>query len=797
MSFQKTLMRGVTGAALLLAADGLIASGALAQIDEIIVTARKREESLQDVPISVTAFDQKRIDQIAAKTLRDFDGLIPNVQLGQTTAAAQGGAITFRGQGYADVEKTQNPPVGVIVDGLFLGTNTGQLIDAFDIERIEFLRGPQGVLFGKNTTGGVINVKRSQPTGEWGVKGTASYGSFDEAVVRGLVNAPIVEDKLALKVGATLRQRDGYYDNLSTGDDIGDVDYNAITGSLLFTPIEDLEILFTYDRIRDKSDIQPNDSLFLDNLSGNSLSDGVTNLNPFKTASNFNVPFEFEVDQFILEGNWDTPVGTFTSITAYVDSNDVVFQDFDAGDESVFNLPFKRLHTIRDQSYEQFTQELRLNGDVFEDRLNYTLGFYYYDHEIELFQNTDQITVLRPELLGLGSCAAGLLPVDPLAPSAPIPFVAPSGEFCQLANNIDQVSGEENDAIAFFGSLDFKVTEKLTLSLGARHTSEDKESPGSVFASNVVPGLAQTVAAAETGIDQTTYKIGLDYQVTDDILAFFSYTDGGFRSGGISIRAVIPEHQIYGPETVDHYEGGFKTEFFDNRLRLNVAGFFTEVEGEQFNTVLQGAAFLPGTSTLINNIESTDIWGAEAEFTAQVHEFVQLRGSFGWLDFERQGSLPCERVANVGTASCPVAGTPLSFDGSDRTRSPEFTYAIGSVVTYPIGPGELIGSLDWKYQDDHFLVVSSTGGEQVLQEGYGLLDVNLTYAFDFKDSNLKVSFQGKNLTDKEYLVNALSFGGVDPLAAIAGGSPQLGIGGTGFAGFGAPRTFVGQISVEF
>ena len=755
---------------------------ALAQIDEIIVYSRKREESLQSVPIAVTAFDEARIDQIKPKTLRDFDGLIPNVQIGQTTAVGRGGAIFFRGQGYADVEKTQNPPVGVIVDGVFFGTNTGQLIDAFDIESIEFLRGPQGVLFGKNTTGGAINVRRTRPTGELGFKGSAAYGNYQTRIFKGVFNAPIVEDKLALKVGGTIRRSNGFYTNIATGDEDGGINYRSMNVALKWDPIQDVEVLVQWDRQIDTSRIQPNDNLFLDGLTAPAIPiPAPIALNPFNTAADFVSPIDFRTDIISAEVNWDSPIGRFTSITAYMDSEDLVFQDFDASNESAPVFPLFELETIRDQAYQQFTQEVRLDGSTLEDRLDYTLGFYYYEHSVNLRQDTNNRGALPPGVLGAGSCATvPALLGGPLTQLFASPF-----ELCQTSNaQTTQLSGEDNEAWALFASLSYALTDQIKLNGGIRYTDEDKSSPDSSFILNSgfsPAGTSQLLTGSSQSFSNTTYKVGIEYQHTDDLLGYFNYTNGGFRSGGISIRAVIPEHQLYGPEEVNSFEGGFKSEWFDRRVRFNAAGFFTRVSNEQFTSVIfDPVAFLPGTSTLVNNVDEVRLWGAEAEGTAQVHDFVTLRGSFGWLDFTREGSLPCLRTSTAATCAARM-NAPFDLTGTNRTRSPRFTYSLGGVVSMPIGPGQLTGSLDYKFIDDHFLVVAATGGEEIEQKGYGLFDMAVSYDWEVNGVELGASIIGKNLGNEVYLVNALS-----------GGFP-----GSGFGGFGDPRTFLGEVSIKF
>ncbi|NBC22313.1 MAG: TonB-dependent receptor plug domain-containing protein, partial [Gammaproteobacteria bacterium] len=206
-------------------------------IEEIIVTSQRRAESLQEVPVAVTAFQQEDIERISPRTLRDLDAMAPNVRIGMVTAAPGQGAIFIRGLGYADAENNQPPAVGVIIDGIYQGTNTGQLIDTFDVEQIEINRGPQGVLYGKNTTGGTIVVKRAQPRfNEFGIDVAGQLGTEDERIAKAKVNVPLVDDMLAMKLGVIHKERDGFFDNVTRGGDAGAQEYDAVTFALKYQP---------------------------------------------------------------------------------------------------------------------------------------------------------------------------------------------------------------------------------------------------------------------------------------------------------------------------------------------------------------------------------------------------------------------------------------------------------------------------------------------------------------------------------------------------------------------------------
>ncbi|MDC0068858.1 TonB-dependent receptor plug domain-containing protein [Gammaproteobacteria bacterium] len=366
----------------------LLAEESSRAIEEIVVTSRRRDESVQDVPLSVTAFGEERIEQLKPTTLRDFDGLAPNVYIGMNTAGPGASALYIRGVGYADIEKSQSPQVGVIVDGIQMGSSTGQLIDVFDVESIEINRGPQGVLFGKNTIGGNIVVNRVRPQfNDFGLATSVELGNYDSQNVKARVNIPLIEDKLALKVGAIVRERDGYYDNLTLGQTAGDVDFKSYTMSLRWAPNDNFEATLTYDNIDDSSQIPPQDPRF----------DGD---DPFINLADKEEPTTYEVDQVSLRANWDINENlTLHSITGWHEGFDEVNQDFDGAAINGGASPFAQLHTLRSQDFEMFTQELRLSGSI-GDNLDFMVGYYYYDSELDFQQLTNNVLQIPFGLAG-------------------------------------------------------------------------------------------------------------------------------------------------------------------------------------------------------------------------------------------------------------------------------------------------------------------------------------------------------------------------------------------------------------
>ncbi len=765
---------GLVSAAAILSADVLLSVPAVAQIDEIIVTARKREESLQTVPLSVTAFTSEQIQQIAPRTLQDLDGFSPNVFIGQQTAVPGGGAIYIRGEGYSDVEKTQNPSVGVILDDVFLGVNTGQLIDAFDIQSLEINRGPQGVLFGKNTTGGVLRAQRSRPTGEFGFKASGAYGSDDEYRFRVIGNAPIVEDKVALKLGGTINRREGYTDNIFLQVDEGYVDYMSATAELLITPVEELEILFGFDFIEDRSGLLPVEQ----------ITDGDQ---PYISHADFGNNAQYDAKLYRAKVEWDSPVGVFTSISAFLDTSDRALQDFDGSNfidpnapVSLFErqglaipaiaggpVPGLQLHTDRIQEYDQFTQEIRWNETFFDDRLDVLIGGFYYWHEVNLRQFSDQFND------GVYQAIAA--------------FTMTPALFQGFES--DQISSEENKAYSVFGSVIVDITETLSLSAGFRHIHEEKEQ-NSQFDSLLTPGIDTIVPRTEDSWNYTTPKVGLDWQATEDILLYGFYAQG-FRSGGISIRGVPApaegvnaEDLVYEPEIVKTWEFGVKSQWFEDQLRLNISGFITNREDSQTNLVsFRPSGAVPATNTVIANVDRVDVSGIEVEMLA-VPEMIpglSVGATYGWLTGKSQpDELPLGFFGlDPTTSACPnpdLVNLTCLGSSAGLTRSPE--HQVGANVSYtrPLGIGEVNVSANWFYRSE----IEWIAGIQVQgnrEPGYHVVNGGISYAFETNGVDVRAAFTGKNIFDERYRAAAL---------------PTI-----DFQSWEAPRTWLFELAVAY
>ncbi|MBM4384559.1 MAG: TonB-dependent receptor [Deltaproteobacteria bacterium] len=768
-------------------------------VEEIVVTSRLREESIQEVPISVSAFGSEAIKAIAPSTLRDFDQLAPNVFIGNNIAGPSAGAIYIRGLGYADIEKTQTSNVGVVVDGVFLPSNTGQLVDTFDIEQITVNRGPQAVLFGRNTSAGTIVIRRGQPKlGEYEARFAANYGNYDgegdgnQYGVQGVVNVPLNEETLALRGGVTYKKSDGFWRNSFTGEDRGGLDYTAVALKLLFQPTEDFSATLSYDWIRDRGDIPPQDA----------LSDGD---NPWINRSDRS-PKEaqfYDLSLPALEINWETDFGTFTSISAYWNSRDLVLQDFDGGFFNAANPllsdpnePFARLHTRRHQFFDVFSQELRFAGDLMDGRLQYAAGFYFTDEDIDFQQKSEIILQVGVGLPFLG--AAGLCPaIVPTWRNGPESLAVPGTQICVFPPTYTvQTSGQDTKSYGVFGSLGFDVFEWWNVSAGLRWIKEKKD-----FRSRFAP-LAPDITGTEGSpfitvpdvsdswddvVFEASTRVDVGELLSSDtpMQVYYRYAEG-FRSGGFSMRATDPLRAPFDPEDTTAHELGFKSELFDGRFTFNVAGFFTKLEGAQFSSIIT-IPTPPGTNTLILNHGTTELYGAELETSFNITEDLRTYFTFGYQAGELLDSLqnpqdlpdptnqnfPRPPGPPIDVACFPAGPQPCSRSGFELFRQPKFAWTLGLSYGLDLGPGRASADVRWKRTDEY--VLGAFGGTPLFQSKYDMFETNLAYTWNWGEREVRAAFVGKNLANEKY---------IDLILFLGAG---------GFQNWGAPR----YLGVEF
>jgi iron complex outermembrane receptor protein len=750
-------------------------------IEEIVVTSRRAEEQIQNVPVAVSAFTQQDLQRLAPYTLADMDGLMPNVSIQQQTAGPSMGAIFIRGIGSADVEKTTPPQVGVVVDGIFMATNTGQLIDMFDVDQMEVNRGPQGVLYGKNTTGGTIVVRRTQPQfNDFSAKVSAEGGTYNEQVYKGRVNIPLVTDTLALKLAAMSDKRDGVYQDTTRRAEDGNIDYQTYSASLKWQPVEAVTATLWYDNINDN---------------GNYGIPNTPYISPkaFKTQANLKQPVKYDVDEYGLNVQMDLGDGmTLESITGFVDSKDITQQDFDNSTLATLAIPLPQLHTLRNQDMSQTSEELRLSGPL-TDRWRYTVGALYYNTSLDFRQGTNQ--VLQLPLAGF--LPPGFPPPPPGTPCSafglhPNPIPAVGDALCQTDGiGSYQRTNQQDLSKALYGAINWQVLDQLELSAGLRRIEQSIDWHGAFYPAAIPAGSIEPPQGATGPVqapfpidssddwDKTIFEGSATYTFAEDHMVYARFSQG-FRSGGFSNRGNDPRFISFGPESANAGEIGTKNEFFDHRVQFNVTEFYTVVQDAQFGSILTTNGVPPGTNTIVNNAGGdVKTWGTEVQAAWLINDLFSIVATYGYQDnkvdkfqissevvpYTADGS-GCNPLTNGGP--CPT----VTLGGEALARAPKWNYSVQGIYTQNFGPYNVSLSVVGHGQDDSILVGGATAAAAVTQKAYSLVDMRAAVQWSMEDNrSLRLSLIGKNLNDKEYITEALP------------------LGNGGFEGWGTPRTW--------
>lgn len=678
-------------------------------IQEVIVTARRRDESLHDTPLAVTSVAVAALEAKNAVNLGDLQGQVPNLLITPQNSGAAAANLSMRGLTFADVEKSFDPTVAVVLDGVFLGTSTGQFLDFFDIADLEVLRGPQGTLFGRNTIGGVINITRTRPTGELGGKLEVSYGRFGTVAARGVFNTPITES-LAAKLFYFDSRTSSYYHNGVTGEAVGGNHNQNFGAALLFDPKgTGFDALLTLEKQIQNFDLV-NSNLTLSTEAFGALEQPIA-LNR-NTSSDlytvFNTPGHgvYRAPAATLQMNYALEGVKLTSITGYRKSDEDQGQDFDAASAALlpgleFLAPLYFAHRI--QSFHQFSEELRASGNIIST-LDYVVGAYYYDSAYTLTQYTN--------ITGTG-------------------FGRP------------QVVSGTARSIAGFADFDWQFYDKWRLNFGGRYTHDRKS------LNNFDPDF---LGAPSASFGKFTPKVGIDWRPTTDYMVYASWSVGE-RSGGFSNRAAteFSTNTPFQPETVDSTEVGVKTKFFDNRLSVDLAFFDAKYKHMQQNTTVSGGA--TGNQTIVSNVGSAVIRGVELEIAARPTQDLTLSGSLGTLSSHFNGFVTLAPVNGVLT--------PYDYSANNLIYNPSVTLALGANYRVPVSWGDVRANLGYRHIASYDQQIS-IGPTTVAPDGtiivhgndprvraapQDLVDASLTTAFDVDKARVHLTLYGRNLTN--------------------------------------------------
>lgn len=706
------------------------------ELETLVVTGRLRRvsESIQDIPQSVSLVTAEQLDSIGAVTIEELETLTPNLVVDDNGSGAGAAGISLRGLSFEDVEKSQEPTVSVIIDGVTNATNTGLLSNTFDFEKVEVFRGPQGTLFGRNTIGGAINIKRTRPTGETGFRAEVTSGSFGRQEISAVANFGLAEN-VALKLFGYDAQYDGFYRNVTLGADAGARDSGNVGATILLNPTENLEIELTAQRNTLEGD---NPTASLSNGSdlicilpaaiggaGGTEQCGRSNVgdDPYTVFGDRAGFYDYEADLFNANIDYDFGSLKLTSITAYSESTEDGVQDFD-GTSSDFFAAF------RPQEYEQFSQEVRLAGE-FTERFSGVIGAFYLQNEV---------------FLGGGTRLGPIL-----AAPAGLPFIFQPG-----------ITEQELTSSAIFGDFDLLLSDKFTLGFGARYSKDEKDFARS-FLDLVNGGVGINRVPNKESWSEVTPRVSLEYTLNDSVLLYGLFSQG-FRSGGFNVRANSADTALasFDPETVNSFELGAKTEFADGRGLFNITAFRANYDDKQegFIIPVSNPLSASGQETIVRNIASAEVTGLEIDARYQFSDYLALLATVGLLDAEYSDF-------RVNTAP----GSPLQ-DASARPlrRAPDSSYSLSLDLNYPVSAaGMFNANLRYSNISDYQSTLERAPG----QPSFGVSDPrglvasasNLAASIGYTHvmaNDRKIYFRlfGRNLTDERGVVAGIPVAGL-------------------------------------
>lgn len=692
--------------------------------EEVTVTAQKTKQSLQKVPLAVSAIGAQAIEDSRIRTVTDLQEQTPGLRIN----ALQGGTqIAVRGVGFQFPNVSGEPGVAFNVDGVYIGrpTATGAIMN--DLSRIEVLRGPQGTLYGRNAVGGVVNLITRMPDAEGAFDASLTYGSHNNIEAFAGVEGALGSDAVRGRVSAYANYHDGYKRNVFLNKDGADLESYAFRGTLVTDLSPDVSIEWRGDYSYDYSDGLFNtvvgevpNAITSPWVPGGPLQ-AILNITPTvpipRGAENVvnDTPSFSEKEAYGGSATvvWE-PEGTslaVRSITAYRESEFRRRVDVDGSSAAIFE------ETLDVATGEQFSQELNVSGNLFGDA-TFIAGLYYFQEDA-----SDNDSFHYPALAAILSVSNGF-------PPGTIP------------DNIDYRYAQDSATYAVFGQVTVPITERLNLIGGLRYTKDEKTVVQSInfFGTATCENLE-----TEKDWESTTWKLGADYAVSDDTLLYASVTTG-FKAGGIALGGCA---NTYDPEELTAYEAGLKTFFADRRVRLNVSAFYYEYENLQANIYTVGGA-------TVENASNATQYGAEIELVAELFEGLEASVNVSLLESESGEFLTSD-------PNEPGLGI-INLEGNKLEKAPDWT--AGGAISYrtAVGRGEL--HLRWEifHSDSYFNDAFNSAYAE--SPSYTVHNAKISWS----DDKWEYGAFGKNVFDEEYTTMRLPVQGVAVTGQFAPGA---------------------------
>jgi iron complex outermembrane recepter protein len=695
------------------------------QLEEVLVTAERKSvgESLQKVPIAITAVTAQTIETEHLTDITDIGRAIPNVELDPAGTFPGVANLTIRGVGVSSSTRSVDPAVNIFQDGMVIAYPAGAVLDTFDTESVQVLRGPQGVLFGRNSAGGAVVLSTPLPTSDFHYKGDVTFGNFDEIDAHAMVEGTLVGDTIFGKIAISEKTNSGYFNNTTDGVFVPapgnpsglpiehESNHTPGTHELIIKPTfrfelsNDLELkLFTqYQRYRDGGGVAQSYIPPQGTITGLQTTFGYYTHQDGNTVNVTDEGYtDIDAGHVIAELDWNVGTGTLTTVAAARDIQYDSTFEADGTPFSMFTFPDNTEHN------HQESLESRYNGKI-GSQIEYVAGIYAFDDITEVVEKRTE---------------SGLSPTLPL------------GTVTDIYNNWRQ--HDTSDAV--FGNIDYKPVADLTLSAGLRYETEFKYM-------HIIP-LQACTGANFTGCPNTFYDDGkrwygltprfvASYDLENDILLYASYAKG-FSAGNFNARAPTIASAILptNPESVDSYETGLKSEWFDHRALLNIAGYVAKYTSIQ--RTLQENVDNTDVQTLLNAADAI-IKGFELETSLIVVEGLKLNASAGYTN---------AHFTSIIGLPAGVDGTSLKLD-----HVPDWTSDVGGTYTFPVAQlgGKMELATDYSYRTKVFTDVLNT--PQEAQPAYGLL--NASVSLDRGPYYFRL--WGRNLTNQYYIYQASKF----------------------------------------
>jgi iron complex outermembrane receptor protein len=780
----------------------------------IVVTAQKKSQNLQDVPISISAFDSEALEAARIEGIEDIGTLTPGLYITPNPADNNGVRLNIRGVGTFDPQVGQDSRVAIYIDGVYVGKSQGLAFDSPDLERIEVVKGPQGTLYGRNAVAGAVNLISKRPeggdfTGE--VKG--SYGRFNEMSIKGAINVPLGEDG-GFRISGAYGSEDGWVKNAGPGTDFGGGERYSIRAALGADLTPDLR----FDMAVDYNN-SSNEPLYYQSVPGfvnpagpapffgaavpqtragrqntantsfaveeGSLETwGATTTLEWDYSDNHSVKFigayreaqanAFvallpDANPFILNGIVNAPIpnvglsvnGAFSAAAANMAAIGVPLRPGFAAlfapsaapgpQAGLFLSPPGGANQLDD--HEQYSFELTFNGNFGDGALEYTTGLFYFNektgNDANQARNPNDFSSL---LLSLGALqpafGVALTPVQFLSPQSPS-VLGLQNALGNARNTGAAPLRISTEAFAAYGELTWNITDSLRVTGGLRYSNESKDGLGqsvSPFFFDNVDLLGRTIAPNIGAIDFDVLNPSLvvQYDVNDDVMIYASYKES-FRSGGFNQSAIAPRIMgetfgadfIFGRESITAYEAGFKADLFNNRLRLNAAGFFYDFNDQQATAQTNA---LIATQRVVVNVDE-ELWGFEFDALLAVTEGLTLNATYSWIDGDAGD------IQNFITGGIDVR--------EELQGTPKNSFVVGASYDAAISDSvDIFANINYAHKDSVLAIPANDLRltNQNLVNGRIGFDVTSAGGTQFS-----FSVWGENILDDEYTIESLPF----------------------------------------